>query len=67
LEELVHNFFAYSSTYLVLVAWGASGFMAQPSFASFIVHFFVAPVMLILALQMAHWEGRRSSKDVGHE
>lgn len=63
----MHNFFAYPSTYLVLVVWGASGFMAQPTLASFVVHFMIAPVFLFLALQMAHWEGRKNPKETNRE
>lgn len=55
----MHNFFVYPSSYLVIIAWAASGFMAQPTFASFMVHFVIAPILLVAANYMAHWEGRR--------
>lgn len=58
----MHRFWAYPSTYIALVIWGATGFMAQPSIASFVVHFLIAPLLLLLALWLAHWEGRTGAK-----
>lgn len=47
------------STYVGLCVWGATGFMAQPSFASFIVHFAIAPALIFLTIWLAHWEARK--------
>lgn len=58
----MHKFWAYPSTYVALFVWGATGFMAQPSVASFLVHFLIAPVLLVLALWLAHWEGRSGAR-----
>ena len=55
----LHPFHTYPSSYLALVVWGAAGFMAQPTFASFLVHFTIVPAFLYFCLWLAHWEGRR--------
>jgi hypothetical protein len=55
----MHKFWAYPSSYVGMTVWGAAGFMAQPTFASFIVHFTVLPVLLFGALWLAHREGLR--------
>jgi len=54
-----HQFQRYPSTYVALVVWGAAGFMAQPTIASFVVHFAFVPLALAGMLWMAHWEGRK--------
>ena len=46
------------STYATLVTWGAAGFMAQPSVASFVVHFTVIPAMVGVTIYLARKEGR---------
>lgn len=48
------------STYLAFAVWGAGGFMAQPTFASFIVHMAVTPVLLFCLLYVAHWESEKA-------
>lgn len=48
------------STYAALLVWGATGFMAQPTIASGVVHLFLAPVMLVAVVWLAHREGKRS-------
>jgi hypothetical protein len=48
------------STYAALVVWGTAGFMAQPTLASFAVHFFATPAALMLVIWLAHHEGRAS-------
>jgi len=53
------NFHTKPSVYLALVVWGATGFMAQPSFASFVVHLFIVPVLLFLVIWLAHYEARK--------
>jgi hypothetical protein len=58
----IHRFHAYPSSYLALVVWGAAGFMAQPTIASFAVHFVLLPILLLAILWLAHWEGRRETK-----
>ena len=58
----IHPFHTYPSSYIALVVWGAAGFMAQPTFASFLVHFIVVPVLLYSCLWLAHWEGRKEIK-----
>lgn len=50
------TFHTKPSIYLAFAVWGATGFMAQPSFASFIVHLFIVPVLLGLIIWLAHWE-----------
>lgn len=49
------------STYVGLAAWGATGFMAQPSMASFLVHFIIAPVLIGATIWLAHWEATKDS------
>ena len=44
------------STYAALAVWGAAGFMAQPTFASFLVHFFLLPAGLLGVIWLAHHE-----------
>lgn len=56
----IHPFHRYPSTYMALVVWGTAGFMGQPTFASFLVHFLIMPVVLAAMLWLAHWEGRKA-------
>lgn len=58
-----HSFHNYPSTYLALIAWVAAAFTAQPTIASLFVHFFVLPIMILLVLWLAHWEGRNTVRD----
>jgi hypothetical protein len=60
---MFHPFHTYPSSYLALVVWGAAGFMAQPTIASFLVHFLLVPVLLYACLWLAHWEGRKNVLD----
>lgn len=57
----MHPFHQYPSTYLAALVWGATGFMGQPTFASFLVHFCIVPIILLVILWLAHWEGRNMS------
>ena len=50
------------STYMALIVWGAAGFMAQPTIASFAVHFFALPLGLLAVIWLAHREGRITIK-----
>lgn len=47
------------STYLALVTWGASGFMASPTLASGVYHAVVVPICLAAVIWFAHHEGRK--------
>jgi hypothetical protein len=53
-----YKFHTYFSLYVALAVWGTAGFMAQPTLASFLVHFALTPVLLFLLILIAHWEGR---------
>ena len=55
-----HQFHTYPSTYLAIVVWGCSAFMAQPTFASLVVHIILIGMLGIL-LWLAHWEGRNTA------
>lgn len=48
----------HPSTYLALATWGATGFMAQPTVASAVVHLFISPLMLVGVIWLARHEGR---------
>jgi len=52
------------STYAAFVVWGGAAFMSQPSIASFAVHFFILPPMLLALIWLAHREGRKSQQKV---
>jgi hypothetical protein len=54
----MHKFWAYPSSYVILLLWGAAGFGYQPSFGAFLVHFIVTPVLMLAALWLAHHEGK---------
>lgn len=57
----MHKFWLkHPSTYVALAAWGATGFMAQPTFASLIVHIVVTPVLLVGVIWLARHEGRNA-------
>ena len=56
---MFRKFHTYPSTYLALVSWGATGFMAQPTIASFVVHIFNLGLLAVI-LWFAHREGRQS-------
>lgn len=57
----LHKFHSYPSSYLALVTWGATAFMAQPTVSSLVVHFIIVPLALATTLWLAHWEGRSSA------
>ena len=57
----VHKFWAYPSSYVILVLWGTAGFGYTPSFAAFMVHFLLTPVLMFGALWLAHHEGRKEA------
>lgn len=46
------------STYGAFGIWGSTGFMAQPTFASLVVHIALVPALLALTLWLAHHEGK---------
>lgn len=46
------------SVYAALATWGATGFMAQPTLASGVVHLAISPLMLAGVIWLAHHEGR---------
>lgn len=56
----MHKFWAYPSSYVILILWGTAGFGYQPSFGAFIVHFFLTPALMLGALWLAHHEGRNA-------
>lgn len=62
----MHSFWHYPSTYVALVVWGVTGFMAQPNLASLFVHLIVAPIALLVALWLAHYEGRKEGDSNAH-
>jgi hypothetical protein len=61
MENSMHQFQRYPSTYGAFVVWGVAGFMGQPTIASFVVHFFILPVALLTILWLAHREGRHQA------
>jgi len=60
-----HPFHHYPSTYVATLIWGAAGFMGQPTFAAFVVHFLIVPLLLLFVLWLAHREGRKSCAHTG--
>lgn len=62
----MHKFWAYPSSYVVLILWGTAGFGYQPSFSAFMVHFLLTPAMILFALWLAHGEGRREGRNHNH-
>ena len=56
---IASRFHTYPSTYIGIVIWVSSGFMSQPTFASFIVHFLMIPPLLLCLIWMARWEAKR--------
>ena len=46
------------STYAALASWGCAAFMAQPTLASFVVHFLINPMVLFIVIALAHHEAR---------
>lgn len=48
------------STYVAFAVWGTAGFMSQPTFSAFLVHFFLTPALLCLLIYAAHHEGYNS-------
>ena len=55
------------STILGFFLWGATGFMAWPTLASFFVHFIIAPIGFIALIWLAHWEGKRDYRHAMHD
>lgn len=53
------RFHTYPSTYVAIAVWVSSGFMSQPTFASFIVHFAMLPPLLFAVIWLARWEANR--------
>lgn len=62
-----HKFWAYPSSYVILILWGTAGFGYQPSFSTLLVHFIFTPSVMLLALWLAHGEGRREGRNQNHE
>jgi hypothetical protein len=59
MRNLIHTLrLKHWSTYMAFATWGATGFMAQPTLASGVVHLFLTPVMLVGVIGLAHHEGR---------
>jgi hypothetical protein len=58
-SKLIHRRW---STYLALGVWGATGFMAQPTLASLVVHMLVSPILLGATIFAAHYEGRHDNR-----
>lgn len=54
----VHPFHMFPSSALAVVVWGMASFMAQPTVASVMIHLLLLPIVLMLMLWLAHWEGR---------
>ena len=50
------------STYIAVGIWVATGFMSQPTIASFAVHFAMVPAALALLIMIAHYEGRDNER-----
>lgn len=50
------TYLRFPSTYFAFLTWGVAGFMSAPTIASFVVHFFLVPVLLALTLFLAHRE-----------
>lgn len=61
MANYLSKFWAYPSSYVILIVWGSSGFGYQPGFATFILHFIIMPIILLLALSLAHHEGVKKS------
>jgi hypothetical protein len=57
----MHEFWAYPSSYAIVILWGMEGFGFQPTFGAFIVHFILAPAVMLGALWLAHNEGRKQA------
>jgi len=57
----MHEFWAYPSSYAILVLWGTSGFGYQPSVSTLFVHFIINPAIMLFALYLAHREGRKAA------
>lgn len=57
----MHQFWAYPSSYVILVLWGTAGFGYQPTFGTFLVHFLLTPALMLIALWLAHHEGKKVS------
>lgn len=67
MDKLIHKFWAYPSSYVIIVVWGTAGFGYQPGISTFLLHFVLMPVVLLIALAIAHWEGRNEArKELGH-
>lgn len=48
------------STYGGFLIWGIASFMAQPTFASFLVHFGILPFAIAGTIYLAHHEAKES-------
>ncbi len=57
----MHEFWSYPSSYVVFVMWGTAGFGYQPTLGAFVVHFILMPILILLALYLAHREGRKQA------
>lgn len=50
------------SVLLAFAVWGTTGFMAQPTFSSLMIHLFIVPALLALIIWLAHWEAHKGSQ-----
>lgn len=53
-----HPFHHYPSSWVAFLAWGMAGFMGHPTIAGMVV-WFVMAALLLIALGMAHHEGKK--------
>lgn len=61
MNNLAHKFWLkHPSTYTAFAIWGATGFMAQPTLASGVVHLILVPPMLFLN----NWLSRREGQNI---
>jgi len=58
----MHKFWAYPSSYVVLVMWGTAGFGYQPTLGAFLVHFGLTPALILIALWLARHEGHKEAR-----
>jgi hypothetical protein len=49
------------STLWAVIGWGVAGFMAFPSWPSYLDHFIMYPTIALITLWQAHREGRQEA------
>lgn len=59
----MRKFWARPSSYVILVLWGTTSFGYIPTFAAFLVHFIITPLIMVLVIYLARQEAKQEERN----